>query len=290
MSPYLLYRNRAFSAMGFSGFEGRHYSLFEHMTEDMGEAANLQVLLTALAFKYILTGNITHSSIPDDPTLESERRQIFYGSAIGIPTFFVSKTTRNRLILKILNNTAKIRLSRRYPGYFRVYHLEYKKALIQILKEDAADLIEMMGLTRTIEDLSRRVESWSQYSAMGRLTRGVLNQAGARSPLELSAVEFNAAAERYYRETLKKRHMEEAFDHLIQEVGNLEGGAVARDHFCRHALWNLMKGKDLDQYIGSIRKKVVNNCMDIEQLKTFVGVLLLMIYADALYCQPKTNV
>ena len=93
MSFYLLYRLREFGRMGFSGFEGRYYSLFESIMEDMGDAAGLQALLTALAFKYVLTGTVGHEAIPDTPTVESERRQIFFGTAIGIPTFYVLKNT-----------------------------------------------------------------------------------------------------------------------------------------------------------------------------------------------------
>src|SRR5208283_411825 len=73
MSLYLLCRLRTFSQMGFTGFEGRHYSLFESLMDDMGQAASLQTLITALAYKYILTGEVTHASIPDTPTIESER-------------------------------------------------------------------------------------------------------------------------------------------------------------------------------------------------------------------------
>ncbi|MFZ2632517.1 MAG: hypothetical protein WAX48_13120, partial [Desulfosalsimonadaceae bacterium] len=113
MSLYLLYKNRPFSNMGFSGFEGRHYSLFENITEDMGDAANLQILITALAFKYIINKDVSHFSIPDAPTLESERRQIFFGSAIGIPTFYIHKKSKNRFMQKIIKKTVKTRLSRR---------------------------------------------------------------------------------------------------------------------------------------------------------------------------------
>nr|MDA8165765.1 hypothetical protein [Desulfobacteraceae bacterium] len=81
MSLYLLYRLRKFRAMGFSGFEGRHYSLFASLEHDLSGAVDLQLLLTALAFKYILTGQVSHAHIPDDPTVESERRQIFFGRA-----------------------------------------------------------------------------------------------------------------------------------------------------------------------------------------------------------------
>jgi hypothetical protein len=89
MSLYLLEKLREYKVMGFSGFEGRHYSLFESFTQDMGPAVTLQNLLYLLAFKYIVTGQISHEHIPDDPSVESERRQVVFGAAIGLPTFFV---------------------------------------------------------------------------------------------------------------------------------------------------------------------------------------------------------
>ena len=64
MSPYLLYRLREFSTIGFSGFEGRHYSIFESIVNDMSEAANIQTLITASAYKYILQGEVTHLTYP----------------------------------------------------------------------------------------------------------------------------------------------------------------------------------------------------------------------------------
>jgi hypothetical protein len=47
----------------------------------------LDYLVALLAFKYILQGRYTHQSIPDSPTVESERRQFFFGAAIGCPHF-----------------------------------------------------------------------------------------------------------------------------------------------------------------------------------------------------------
>ena len=37
MPPYMLHRQREFAAMGFSGFEGRHYSLFESLGKRLGQ-------------------------------------------------------------------------------------------------------------------------------------------------------------------------------------------------------------------------------------------------------------
>ncbi|MBO0861064.1 MAG: hypothetical protein J2P21_21785, partial [Chloracidobacterium sp.] len=98
MPIYLLYRLRQFEVMGFTGFEGRFYSLFESLKEDMGRAVDLQALVTALAFKYQAQGKYTHRDIPDNPFVESERRQIFFGAAIGVPTFFVKRDSPNQLL------------------------------------------------------------------------------------------------------------------------------------------------------------------------------------------------
>ena len=111
--------------MGFSGFEGRHYSLFGNLETDMAIAINLQLLVTALAFKLVLLGKVSHRHIPDDPFVESERRQIFFGSAIGIPTFYVRTDMPNLFMKRILDYTHGLRQSRRYPGYMRVYNQEY---------------------------------------------------------------------------------------------------------------------------------------------------------------------
>ncbi|MEI6125842.1 MAG: hypothetical protein WCQ99_04735, partial [Pseudomonadota bacterium] len=232
MPLYLLYRQRQFSSMGFSGFEGRYYSLFESIMGDMGNAASLQTLITALAFKYILNGKITHDHIPDDPTVESERRQIFFGAAIGIPTFFVRADTRNAFMLRILKKVRKTRMSRRYPGYIRLYNLEYQKALIEILKEDAADLIEMLQLSATMENLNDRILYPDRLSASGNLTRGILHEANAASPLKLSADEFNSAAEKFYRSSLRKRHMEEALAVLEADCRDADQEAGAKESAC----------------------------------------------------------
>jgi len=53
----------------------------------MARAVGLQNLLSALAFKYIAEESVTHAHIPDDPFVESERRQIIFGQAVGHPHF-----------------------------------------------------------------------------------------------------------------------------------------------------------------------------------------------------------
>ena len=180
---------------GFSGFEGRYYSLFHSLADDMSEAVNLQTLVTVLAFKYALQGAFNHGHIPDDPLIESERRQIFFGSAIGIPTFFVRSDTGNIFLRTILERTWGVRYSRRYKGYLRIYNRQYRLALVNLIRSDAADLIELLGLEDTMESLVRRIEEPQQHSAAGKITQGILGKLGVDSPLRADATEFNVAAE-----------------------------------------------------------------------------------------------
>jgi len=279
MPMYLLYRLREYAAKGFSGFEGRYYSLFENLTQDMGYAVSLQALITALAFKYILKGEITHFHIPDQPFIESERRQIFFGSAIGIPTFFIHKDTKNLLMVKILKKTKKIRPSNRYKGYLRVYNIEYRRALIEILKEDAADLIEMMRLGETLRDLSERTEN-PAFSTAGKLTRGILAQTDESSPMKLSGDEFNIAAERYYRDILRKRHICEAFETLEEDVKKLEGYAILDRYDCNTALRSILKEKNVSEFLESVKKGVFEETVSYDMAKTLIRIILLSVYTD----------
>ena len=97
--------------------------------------------------------------IPDNPTVESERRQFVFGTAIGIPTFYVLKKSRNRFLAMILESASGMRASRRYSGYLRIPAIEYQRALLRLLRRDGGDLIEMLGLEAVVSDLERRINT-----------------------------------------------------------------------------------------------------------------------------------
>jgi len=280
MSVYLLYKQREFAKMGFSGFEGRHYSLFQTFQGDMGRAADLQTLITALAYKYMAQG-VDHHRIPDDPTLESERRQIFFGAAIGLPTFFVRKDTANAFLHRIITRTQGVRPSKRYPGYLRVPVFDYRLALLRVLREDAADLIEQMGLQETMDDLEQRIREPEQYAVSGRLTGGILEQLGNRSALKTEARDFNTGAEEYYRTTLRKEQMAEAFDLLQGECGRLDQQAAELDEPLRKALLLTLQGQQsADQFMTLIRQDILQEQADIPTLQRLMNLLLVKVHHD----------
>ena len=279
MSVYLLYKQREFAKMGYSGFEGRYYSVFENFGDDMGRAADLQTLITALAYKYMALGT-THAHIPDAPSIESERRQIFFGAAIGIPTFFVRRNSSNAFLEKILKKTVGIRPSRRYPGYLRVQIQEYRRALLQVIREDAADLIELMNLHDTLNDLELRLNEPVLHSAAGRLTSGILNEVNASSPMRVNAREFNIGAERYYRTTLRKQHIEEALGFLVQDCNILDRESGSLDESQRKALRVIFQGQDAARFIENAKEDVLHERADIPTLQRLMNLVLFMVHYD----------
>ncbi len=288
MSVYLLYKQREYGKMGFSGFEGRYYSLFENFGEDMGRAADLQTLITALAYKYMALGT-THAHIPDVPSVESERRQIFFGSSIGIPTFYVQKNSPNAFLEKILKKTKAIRPSRRYPGYLRVPIHEYRLALILVIREDAADLVELMGLHDTLNDLEMRINEPALHSAAGRLTSGILAEVGASSPLRVNAREFNTGAERYYRTTLRRRHMDEAFGFMAQDCSALDREQAPLDDPHRKALRVILQGQEAFRFVAAAKEDVLHERADIPTLQRLMNLILLKVSIDEVAAAQQSD-
>lgn len=288
MSLYQFFKIRDYDSMGFSGFEGRHYSLFGNFIDDMGAATTLQHLITALSFKYMADGRFDHRHIPDNPGIESERRQIFFGRALGLPTFFIKRTTRNRFLRHILKQAQGVRHSRRYNGYLRVYQKEYSLALIRVLEQDGADLIEQMGCHKLMSDLQRRIESPEAHSVAGRLTQGILSTAGAKKPLQLSAMEFNEAAEKFYRTTLRQQHLKEALNLLGNDLPLIDQLACADPGY--HAtLKSICRGSDLFTAYDQLVNNACSGTLDQQQNMRLINLVLLSIHCDRNPQQAKIN-
>jgi hypothetical protein len=277
MPLYMLYRARPFETMGFTGFEGRHYSLFESLSRDMGGAATLQMLITALAYKYIVTGQVTHADIPDHPVVESERRQVFFAAAVGIPTFYVDSKTPNRFLAAIIKKTARTRLSRRYSGYTRVRVSDFRQALLYRLQEDAPDLIEMGGMDETLRDLAARIDSGSGHAVCDRLAARICEVAGVSSPLALTGEQFNAAAETLYRERLKREQMDEALDFWVQRVRRLDGMSTWRGGYYNQALFSILGGRDAEAYIGMVRTALISEDLPLPAIVNLIHLMLLTL-------------
>ena len=225
MSMYLPYRQRLFAASGYVGFEGRCYSLFHSLRDDMAQAVDLQHLVTTLAYRYVVEGRVQHHDIPDQPSIESERRQIFFGRAIGLPTFFVRADSANRFLRKILTGVTRQRHSKRYKGYLRIDHDDYSLSLLRLLARDGADLIERHGLGGRLQSLEARLRG-DEPSALAKIVSGISGHLPKKAlPLDIPAEEYNGAMERYYRTTLRSAHLGEALQLVGENCLRLESAA-----------------------------------------------------------------
>ena len=278
MSFYQLYKLRTVSTMGFSGFEGRYYSLFESLLDDMGEAASLQALITALAFKYIFQFQVHPSDVPDDPATEGERRQIFFGAAVNLPTFYVRTDTSNRFLKRILARTSSVRLSRRFSCYYRVHHREYRRALLTILQEDGADLIEAFQLHGVMDKLNDRLENPEECSTFGKLTKGILRESGATSPFGLSGKECNKAAETYYRQTLRLRHLGEAIQELEVDCAALDAGVTPALRKAKALMPAILRPyTSARAFLESVKPALIDETIPLPQLTKLIHLVTLLV-------------
>ena len=282
MALYQLYRQREYDVMGYSGFEGRYYSQFSSLLEDMAPAAALQNLLTALAFKYILSGQVKHAHIPDNPFVESERRQIFFGAAIGLPTFFVHNRTTNRFLRNILVQVENTRISRRYTHYVRVHHTAWRLALLRVIQKDAADLIEMMNLQSVIRDLTRRLKDPPTYAASGKLLKGIMAQTGTSDPLKLPAEKFNKSAESYYRRELRQKYLDEALTVLIDDWEAILQKQQSGDRFLQTTLNDVLKNVEPAMFLKSCRQPLQRDTLTPESTKTMLCLTLMSVAMDGM--------
>ncbi len=283
MSVYTLYRMRSNAASGYTGFEGRYYSLFESLQNDLEKAAAVQTLITSLAWKYIINNTVTHEHIPDTPGTESERRQIIFATAIGLPCFFIKKNTRNIFMNKIISMTRNTRGSSRYPGYLKVQTSDYLAALVKIIKTDSADLVESMNLEKTIEDLELRIKTPSEYSASSRITDGILRKAGAHNQFKISADEFNLCAEEYYREDLRIKHIYEAYEILLEEIESIDSSETSADPEIASAIQTLMSTRNRSGFIKLMKSKTAEGDLPLMYIVTMIQLLLVLLYKEMKY-------
>ena len=285
MSIYSFLKIREYDVMGFSGFEGRYYSLFPGFERDMAPATNLQHFLLALAFKYMANGVATHDAIPDDPFVESERRQIVFGSAVGIPTFFIRQDTPNIFLKRIIANTQRVRTSRRYPGYLRIYHQEYRRALLHTLRMDGADLLELFGMEETIKDLSNRIDQQAEHSAFGQLQNGICETAGVRTPLLARGEELNRSSEDYYGNILRKNHFYEAWQAFSEDISHFLPDGSADWETLRH----ILKNRDASRFLTGLRDDTYNEMASLDDVQAVIHLLILSLSRDRRSAEEAIN-
>jgi hypothetical protein len=272
LSFYMPLRLREFGKMGFSGFEGRYYSLFPTFRHDMAAATNLQQWLLMVSYQLALQGTVGACDIPDDPTSESERRQPFFFAAAGLPAFYVHKQSRNELLKEIVRHCTSTRSSWRHPEYLRVPIRDYRDALLSWLTETAQQAITQAQAGPVIEELRARLADGS-LQAHQRIVNHVMRESGSHYPMKLSAREFNRLAEQHYRETLRRENLCEAFEQLREDAQELSrAGHTELAPLVRFGV----RVQDPVRFLDSIEERLVGDDLTAQEMATVLNLLLLM--------------
>ena len=236
-------------------------------------------MVTALAYRYVATGTYTHADIPDDPDTESERRQLLFAAAAGLPVAYVRRATRNRFLLQVLARTRRTRPSKRHPQYLKVWLDDYRRALVELLAADGAPLLDAEAAA-TLADLRARLAQPLERSSAGVLTRAVLAELGAKNPLDVDAATFNAAAEHYYRDGLRHRQLAEGIEAFTQLLGDTarrarsgEGAALG------DGLQQLSGERGPQQFVALTARSVARETAGPGTLRAWIGLVLLNVAA-----------
>lgn len=272
MALYLPVRPREFASHGYCGFEARHLSLFEGFARDLAPAATFLALLFAFAMKCVVDGGVSHAEIPDDPEVESERRQAFFCAAAGVPTFYVKAKSPNRFLLSILERVEGLRSSRRYSGYLRVPLASYQGALLALLRREGGELLERFGGRDLLADLASRLAG--EGGVAERLTRAVLRETGGKRPLDVPAREFNRAAEKLYRTALRQAQLRESLDLAEEEIADLELRAAADDGL-RAELAGILGLASAEGLVEGVRRSLHRGHAGGDRLRKLILLLVL---------------
>jgi hypothetical protein len=146
-----------------------------------------------------------------------------------------------------------------------------------LLQEDAAELIEAGGLQETLRDLAERLRDGGREGVSQRLTRRICRVVGASSPMALTHGEFNAAAEAFYRDHLRKEQMDEALDLWGVQVQNLDSMAAWRLGHYNQALYSVLKGADAAAFITRTRSGLLMEELPVAVLTRLIHLMLLTL-------------
>ena len=278
MSLYLPYKLRAFSTMGFCGFEGRFYSTFHSFDPDLSDACALQSLITAWAWKNVLSGRLTHAHIPDEPETESERRQIFFAAAVGLSAVSIRQKNPAAFMTAITSLATTMRRSRRYQGQYRLRVREYRLALVSMLRSDA-ELVEAYDAAGMLDRVEDRICGGA--SAAEKLTREIIGNDSKR-PIHIHAEEFNAKTEAYYRNELRRQNIRESM-HLFESA--LERSL---DRYSRRELELTAASAGCMSPVGTIRDRIpqtVSDALTVPEIRSLAEMLAIYLHHQ---CQRAT--
>jgi hypothetical protein len=137
-------------------------------------------------------------------------------------------------------------------------------------------------MKETMEDLLQRLDNPDNHSVAGKLNREILDGLNVHSPMNLMADEFNQAAERYYRDRLRKLHVAESFRILEEDFSSLctDGNNFGSDDR-KEAVHGVLEDRNLWKFLTAIRNDVMEERATEDDLRRLIHLMLISIDYDA---------
>jgi uncharacterized protein YggL (DUF469 family) len=108
-----------------------------------------------------------------------------------------------------------------------------------------------------------------------------------KSPLDVPAAEFNTSAEAYYRNDLRRQHIQEALIHVREEFARMELWVNYREETYRETLSSILKDEALDAFIDRMIEAFQNEELTESDITTLSGLLILSIHLDIKKNSPE---
>lgn len=271
MSMYLPFKPRSYDSHGFVGIESRIHSLFPSFKQDFALCSDLLILLTAFAHQQIIAGRVNHDSIPDDPDSESERRQLIFASALGLPTAFIRPHGPDLFMGRVLAYCEGSRRSYRYKGKIRVSVQEYLKGCLKLIKVSSSELISHLGMSETIQEIESRIDYPRERSSAGRITGAVLKNLQVSSPMNVCAQKFNQGLEEWCRGDLCNDQLEEAFEDLRATLIRLKPNTEFQSQVSE--LENIQNPLG---FVDEVQKSIVQQDCSEDKIATLISLMILV--------------
>jgi hypothetical protein len=108
----------------------------------------------------------------------------------------------------------------------------------------------------------------------------VLDEAGASSVGDVDAATFNQAAERYYRERLRTRQLQEGVEaHTRMLADAMTAATRGRDAATLMTVGRLTRGQALDEFHRRSRKAIAAEAADVGTVRAWIGLVLVQVAA-----------
>jgi hypothetical protein len=98
---------------------------------------------------------------------------------------------------------------------------------------------------------------------------------------------FNRAAEQYYQETLRKKHMAEGFKTLISEFTGMDLWAGFREPAFRDIINTILPDTDLDRFLKQVKGPLMAHDLPLEQIKKLLFLIMLYVNMEAGHAAPR---